>query len=136
MEEKMTNYFAYGSNMNLEQMAFRCPQSKKLGPAVLNDYKVVERLYADIDEAKGEHTDGLLWKVNDEDFKSLDKYEGYPTHYIRFTVQVIYEGKPVDAIVYKMADGILPEREGKPYTEAYRLRCRKGAEDNGIPSVF
>ncbi len=26
-------YFAYGSNINLEQMAFRCPEATVVGPA-------------------------------------------------------------------------------------------------------
>ena len=28
-------YFAYGSNINLEQMAWRCPGAEVFGPAVL-----------------------------------------------------------------------------------------------------
>ena len=28
-------YFAYGSNINLEQMAVRCPAAQVVGPAVL-----------------------------------------------------------------------------------------------------
>ena len=29
-------YFAYGSNINLEQMAVRCPAAQVVGPAVLD----------------------------------------------------------------------------------------------------
>lgn len=28
-------YFAYGSNMDLEQMAWRCPQARVVGPGFL-----------------------------------------------------------------------------------------------------
>ena len=31
-------YFAYGSNINLEQMAVRCPAAQVVGPAVLDGY--------------------------------------------------------------------------------------------------
>ena len=34
-------YLAYGSNMNFEQMNMRCPGNKFLGPARLNDYKLI-----------------------------------------------------------------------------------------------
>ena len=42
-------YFAYGSNLNVLQMAQRCPDSVGISPAVLSDYKLVERSYADIE---------------------------------------------------------------------------------------
>ena len=32
-------YFAYGSNINLEQMAVRCPAAQVVGPAVLEGYE-------------------------------------------------------------------------------------------------
>ena len=33
-------YFAYGSNINLEQMAVRCPAAQVVGPAVLDGYEL------------------------------------------------------------------------------------------------
>ena len=33
-------YGAYGSNMNLEQMAHRCPKAKVIGSGILQDYKL------------------------------------------------------------------------------------------------
>ena len=32
-------YFAYGSNINLEQMACRCPDACVVGPVFLEDYE-------------------------------------------------------------------------------------------------
>lgn len=34
-------YFAYGSNINLEQMAVRCPAAQVVGPAVLDGYELL-----------------------------------------------------------------------------------------------
>lgn len=45
-------YFAYGSNMEPVRMAWRCPGAYPLGRAVLRNYKLTERLYADIDFLK------------------------------------------------------------------------------------
>ena len=36
-----TLYFAYGSNINLNQMAVRCPDAKVVEPAVLEGYEDV-----------------------------------------------------------------------------------------------
>lgn len=36
-------YFAYGSNINLEQMAVRCPAALMVGPAVLDGYELLFR---------------------------------------------------------------------------------------------
>lgn len=35
-------YFAYGSNLNVEQMKGRCPDSIGISPAVLNGWKLFE----------------------------------------------------------------------------------------------
>ncbi|EAY15839.1 hypothetical protein TVAG_160120 [Trichomonas vaginalis G3] len=135
-EDEFYYYFAYGSNMNLEQMAFRCPQSIKVGHGVMKDYHVVEALYADIDASEGNIVNGLVWKVNSNDLASLDKYEGFPKRYFRFITPITVSDKEIHCVVYKMTDECRKERSGKEYPEAYRLRCRKGAEDNSIPSAF
>ena len=36
-------YFAYGSNINLRQMAVRCPDAKVVAPAVLENYELLFR---------------------------------------------------------------------------------------------
>ena len=36
-------YFAYGSNINLNQMAVRCPAAQVVGPAVLDGYELLFR---------------------------------------------------------------------------------------------
>ena len=33
-------YIAYGSNINLEQMAYRCPHSKVVGASEIKDYEL------------------------------------------------------------------------------------------------
>ena len=34
-------YIAYGSNINLEQMAYRCPNSKVVGKEMLKGYELL-----------------------------------------------------------------------------------------------
>ena len=38
-------YIAYGSNINLEQMAYRCPNSKVIGKEMLKGYELELILY-------------------------------------------------------------------------------------------
>ena len=36
-------YFAYGSNLNFDQMAYRCPEATVVGTAKLDDYELAFR---------------------------------------------------------------------------------------------
>ena len=38
-----TLYFAYGSNINLGQMEYRCPDASVVGPVVLDGYELLFR---------------------------------------------------------------------------------------------
>lgn len=42
--EKRKKYIAYGSNLNLEQMARRCPTAKVIGAGEIRDHELQERL--------------------------------------------------------------------------------------------
>lgn len=76
-------YFAYGSNINLEQMDYRCPDATVVGPVVLENYELLFRRggFATIEPKKGERVHGLLWSITPECERSLDLYEGYPRFY-------------------------------------------------------
>ena len=39
----MKYYVAYGSNLNREQMAHRCPEAKLVGTGMLSNYEMVFR---------------------------------------------------------------------------------------------
>ena len=47
-EPKKLLYIAYGSNINLWQMALRCPHSRPLDPAMLKGWELEFRGYANI----------------------------------------------------------------------------------------
>ena len=124
-------YVAYGSNMNLEQMAFRCPKSKVVCNGELKGWKLVFNVHADV--VKGEKHDSVpvvVWDIADKDWYRLDMYEGYPTYYIKETVNVILDnGEVAEAVVYVMANnrkGISP-----PYLDYFNC-IKKGYIDNKI----
>ena len=93
MNEK-TLYFAYGSNLNLDQMARRCPDAEPVGRVRLDGYRLAFRRtgggYLTILPDKGNHVDGLLWKVSAQDEQALNHYEGFPHFYI---LMVIYSSR-------------------------------------------
>lgn len=105
MEEKF--YFAYGSNMNLDQMEHRCPDAEVVGRAVLKDYRLVFRGglngVASILPEQGKEVQGLLWKITSHCEQSLDFYEGYPNLYGKKEISVQTEkGEVASVTVYIM----------------------------------
>lgn len=73
-----TLYFAYGSNINLNQMAVRCPDAKVVEPAVLENYELLFRGngssfgVATIAPKEGSQVQGILWKITPYCEMSLD----------------------------------------------------------------
>ena len=58
-----TLYFAYGSNINLNQMEYRCPDASVVGPVVLEGWELLFRRggFATIAPKEGKTVQGLLW---------------------------------------------------------------------------
>ena len=82
-------YFAYGSNLNLGQMAVRCPQAQLIERTVLEGYELAFRCgVLTILPKEDGRVDGLLWKVNAWDEWALDRYEGYPHLYTKERLSV------------------------------------------------
>ena len=108
-EKKERLYFAYGSNINLEQMAQRCPDAEVVGPVVLEDYELLFRGnragcgVATIEPLPGSQVHGLLWKLTPECERSLDFYEGYPRLYGKDDVTVrASDGQELSVMAYIM----------------------------------
>ena len=74
-------YLAYGSNLNKEQMRFRCPKAKPKGFIMLPDYKMVFRGVADMIPYKGDYCPVGIWEITEDCEIALDRYEGYPRLY-------------------------------------------------------
>src|SRR3989344_3074387 len=116
--------FAYGSNMDLEQMKKRCPGSVLLGKAVLKDYRIAFSIFsdlrkcgcADIQCVPGSEVWGLLYRISDSDLDALDEYEGHPVHYRRISCSVTDETGVVRnvetyEVVNKNAEHLPPSEE-------------------------
>jgi gamma-glutamylcyclotransferase (GGCT)/AIG2-like uncharacterized protein YtfP len=104
-------YLAYGSNMNLEQMAVRCPDAAVIGTTTLRDYQLLFRGgrhsgVATIERKKGSSVPALLWEITTRCEKSLDGYEGYPHLYRKENVTVSLDGDELVAMAYVMNEGL------------------------------
>ena len=127
-------YAAYGSNMNLEQMAYRCPFSRVVGKGIIENYKLKFSYHADIVPADGECVPVVLWEVPEYDFRTLDCYEGVKGgYYKRVHLPVrINNGNVKDAIVYVMCG----EHEFSMPSETYYLIIKQGYKDNKISQRY
>ena len=106
MHLKTKLYLAYGSNLNLGQMAHRCPDSHVAGKAELLGYRLLFRgrpgnAHATIEQSEGRTVPVLLWKVSVRDEALLDRYEGYPYYYGKVQIPVELDGKTVSAMAYE-----------------------------------
>ena len=119
-------YFAYGSNLLPARLLQRCPTAVPYAPAILPNYRLTERLYADVEYLLRAH-----------DVARLDRYEGYPQIYRRYTVDVILDdGTELPALIYEMTPKTKEIRNGLPYPEEYRKICREGADIHKIKNHF
>lgn len=129
-------YAAYGSNMNLKQMARRCPNAKIVGKGVIRDYKLVfaYKGVATLITEAGQSVPVVLWEITRACEVSLDIYEGYPRLYRKENFAVCMENGMVElAMAYIM---------NKPYsdiletpTDLYRQTIIDGYNDNGIDLI-
>lgn len=135
IEEK--HYFAYGSNMNLNQMAFRCPDAEVVEPVRLEGYCLAFRMsgggngVATILPKEGSSLEGVLWRISKRDEQRLDRYEGFPYLYGKEAVTVItLDGVRREIMAYTMNSPFkdVPALPSSSYLEVILCGCRQ----NGI----
>jgi gamma-glutamylcyclotransferase (GGCT)/AIG2-like uncharacterized protein YtfP len=74
--DEMSYYFAYGSNLNKDQMAKRCPRAVAIGPMILPEARLVFRGVADVEYDETGEVHGGLWRITKRCERALDRYEG------------------------------------------------------------
>ena len=78
-------YFAYGSNLDPDQMQQRCPGHSVVGLAELRDHRLVFPLtshdwgggVASVGVAHGSSVWGMVYELTEADLVALDRYEGF-----------------------------------------------------------
>jgi hypothetical protein len=108
-------YFAYGSNLDLAQMARRCGAPLAVGIASLPDVELAfvgrsalweGKGVATLRPAPGRCVPGVLYVLGEEDVEKLDGWEGCPDAYEHEEVVVRdEEGRDRRAFVYSKRSG-------------------------------
>ncbi len=105
-------YFAYGSNMNPNQMHARIGDfgsCRLIGSAQLSGHKLVFNVpddhatnaaYANIAKNPISTVHGVLYDLDEKAFSVLDQYEHVPILYTRCIITVIFDGQEKEAYVY------------------------------------
>lgn len=135
--KSVTLYIAYGSNLNLPQMAFRCPTAKVVGASEIKDYELLFRggrkgSVATVEPLKGSSVPVLLWKLKERDLQALDRYEGYPSFYHKEILEVELKGRTIPAMVYIMNNG---HPFGSP-SDYYLNTIMEGYQSAGFDTEF
>ena len=89
----MSLYVAYGSNLNVQQMSYRCPGATVAFTGYLINWKLLYRgsrtgSYATVKRQKGSRVPVAVWNIDSKNEKALDLYEGYPRFYKKRNVFV------------------------------------------------
>lgn len=131
----MTEYFAYGANMDAAQMAGRCPGARRLETAGLAGYAfgIAAGGYGTAVPAPGGSVHGVLWRLTPEDEAALDRFEEvdrgfYRKRSVRVTTA---SGDRVEAMIYHAAD----PSPGIP-APGYLERILELAEALGFPEDY
>lgn len=128
-------YAAYGSNLSVQQMAFRAPDARPIGAAVLHGWRLSFKVHATIEPDPPCDTPILVWEISEDDEERLDCYEGYPSYYYKQDIEaevIPLDGKdPVKltVMVYIMSDG----RPYAPPSASYYKVLEDGYRDFGFP---
>ncbi len=147
-----TLYFAYGSNLDADQLSQRCPSSKGLFRAVLRHYRLDFTHFssrwvggaADVLPHSGAVVWGVLYELDEADLDLLDHFErgydrialwveddsGHSHRAVSYTVREKHSFRPTEIYLEKILRWGERWRLPPTYLEALRALSR-GAEPGG-----
>ena len=73
-----------------------------MGTSTLKDWRLLFDGPASIERCEGYEVPVLIWDIQPQDERSLDRYEGYPSYYRKEMLKVEVNGRMLDAMVYIM----------------------------------
>lgn len=127
-------YFAYGSNMDRQQMRDRCPEAVLLGTARLPGYRfIINRAGVASVVLTGCHeVFGVLWDITATNEAALDDYEGLDEGwYSKTRLPIITRHGRVQAMLYIACD----QTEGVPHRH-YLANIVAAALEFDFPATY
>lgn len=108
-------YIAYGSNMDLDQMDARCPGAAYVDTVELKGWRLMFKgslsgNYATVEKEAGCTVPALLWEIDEEHEKSLDRYEGFPNFYYKVFVNLPKYGTAMMYVMHEERKLGLPSK--------------------------
>lgn len=131
-------YVAYGSNLNVEQMKYRCTTAKVYGKGILQGYRLLFKgtsgnAYLTIAPKEGGKVPVVIWDIKPCDELALDRYEGYPSFYYKENMEVELEtGEIVEAMVYIMTNKMKGRIRLNLPSRNYLAVVKEGYKDHGF----
>lgn len=136
-------YFAYGSNLDTEQMAKRTGKIREARRAQLAGYRLLFNKRGSDGTGKANIAPddthvvwGIVYLCDERAFESLDQYEGVAGgHYYRKTVNVSCDsGEVLDAVAYIAGESFITSPLMP--TPEYLQKIVNGAQSHGLPSEY
>lgn len=127
-------YLAYGSNLNLDEMQFRCPSATPIGTTILYNHHLVFKgsaegySYLTIEKSEGSYVPLGIFSISIFDEKKLDIYEGYQELYHKNYITININGRKIDALIYIMNKEFTYHLPSKRYIET----CLEGYRNFGF----
>ena len=136
-------YIAYGSNLNIGQMKYRCPSARIIGTSEIPDYQLLFKgsqtgSYLTIEKKDGAKVPVAVWEVSPDDELALDRYEGFPRFYYKAEMMLPIKGIKTGRIrrrkvfVYIMHEDRLIGIPSSYYVDA----CLEGYQAFGFDEKF
>ena len=91
--------------MVMEQMVRRCPDAKIIGVGFIERAQLEFYLHATVEysQIEGTRVPVVVWEISKADEQRLDRYEGYPSYYIKQEVLVrMADGSKIKGMIYLM----------------------------------
>jgi len=125
----MPHVFAYGSNLDFDQMKRRCPSARVVGVAALLGFRLAfagrsarwRGAVATVIKSPDNLVAGVIYEVNFRDLLRLDGFEGAPRVYVRQPTFVRVLGTDLDVEVDTY---VLDRRFGSPSREYVKTIAR------------
>lgn len=124
-------YIAYGSNINLEQMAYRCPHSKVVGVSEIKNFELEFRGVATIIPKENMKVPVLIWELDERDLPILNRYEGHPHLYRQEKMSFELDGKTYKGMAYLMNHGTI-----SPPSPQYYNTILQGYRENDLDESY
>jgi len=136
-------YFAYGSNMDEQQMRAHCPTFRRVDSACLQGHRLAFTRrsivsgtgVADVVAVADGAVWGVLYELGDGDLEALDRKEGSGLAYAREqkSVALATDRSARRAILYTV---LTKEPSEVPPSREYLERLIAAAEDQGLPGEY